>query len=382
MMPPEDSTNKNVNGADLAVAFSMLMRGVENEVASRVVGIWERHINELPDLLSRYPYKEKTDDPRHTTPRMAGVQFSKLVDGHMAAFQKVIDFTQSHLAEQAKESYEWGSIIALELLPGDRLVEAEKMPALVFSAGDTGNLEPMSAEWLAAIINAPSPWNKMRLTERFASMSAKERKKLLIVLANAITEGESMRSVISSIKNITKQTASRSETIARSEIMRVSNTAMLMSYGNNSAVEGIQTIATLDKMTCMICASYDRAEFWYGKKKPSVSEAPTYPLHPRCRCFYVPISGLWKRLGVDPPFKTRASSGGPVDYSLDYPSWLRRMENRSTGFALEMLGEYRYNMWMKGASLKSMIEPIKIGQQITGRIKTLEELKRQLSRFK
>ena len=80
---------------------------------------------------------------------------------------------------------------------------------------------------------------------------------------------------------------------------------------------GSEWDATLDHRTCVRCQSLDG-------KRWALSEGPTEPLHPRCRCVRVPVltdEFAWLTKG-----EKRASVDGPVSGRLSYYQWLKRQD--------------------------------------------------------
>ena len=107
---------------------------------------------------------------------------------------------------------------------------------------------------------------------------------------------------------------------------------------NTKNIGGIMYQATLDMRTCETCGHYDRDEYWYDGV-PNAGKAPYVPLHPMCRCVYVPISKEWRNK------TSRASMFGPID--TDYKEWLKSAEVNDPGFAKPILGK-NYNSWKQG----------------------------------
>ncbi len=70
---------------------------------------------------------------------------------------------------------------------------------------------------------------------------------------------------------------------ANPEVIDEVEWSAIMENGNTSTGRG----------TCPRCMALD------GQRYPTVAKGPTCPLHPRCRCMYVPVTKSWKDLGFD-----------------------------------------------------------------------------------
>lgn len=73
-----------------------------------------------------------------------------------------------------------------------------------------------------------------------------------------------------------------------------------------------------------------------------VEDAPYIPIHPLCRCVYIPISKFWEELEIDPQTE-RASMFGPT--TGKYPDWLAKQETKKPGFGKNILGK-NYQDWL------------------------------------
>lgn len=149
--------------------------------------------------------------------------------------------------------------------------------------------------------------------------------------------------------------------IARTEIQRISNSVSRAIYEQNTdIIKGLQAVATLDDRTCIQCGSLDGKIFYFNKGYPNYN----YPLHPRCRCLFVPITKSWKELGlnvkeVSPG--TRASFSGQVPETITYNDWLKGMNAKDPEFVKDILGPTRYKFWNTGdLELKQMATSSKI----------------------
>lgn len=89
------------------------------------------------------------------------------------------------------------------------------------------------------------------------------------------------------------------ETVARSYIATANAKAHKDTYeANRSVLKEVEWSAIMEngnadtgRGTCPRCMALD------GKKFPTVAQGPPCPLHPRCRCMYLPVTKTWKELG-------------------------------------------------------------------------------------
>ena len=141
------------------------------------------------------------------------------------------------------------------------------------------------------------------------------------------------------------------EMLARTAVMHVGNQAREAFYSQNSdVIKAVQYVATLDLDTCLICGSLD-GEVYEGDEG-----RPELPLHPRCRCLYVPVMKSFRDLGIamdQLPPSTRASMDGQVP---EFETYADRLAKASPSRRIEMLGPARAALYEKGVSLDSMVK--------------------------
>jgi|GEM_PF-3274703 len=135
--------------------------------------------------------------------------------------------------------------------------------------------------------------------------------------------------------------------IARTEILHTSNQVARATYNNNQDVlKGLQHSASLDKRTCVECASADGHIFYFENGE---IDAPILPLHSNCRCIYIPITKSWSELGEripeDKVDKAKGFTGNPLEDQLNYDGWLKKQSN---SVQEEILGPSRYKLWKSG----------------------------------
>lgn len=76
----------------------------------------------------------------------------------------------------------------------------------------------------------------------------------------------------------------RVEMITRTEVIRSSNAGTEAIYkSNRDVLKGVEFKATNDERTCPRCGSLDGKQYLWSEVKPDI------PIHPRCRCDYLPV---------------------------------------------------------------------------------------------
>lgn len=187
----------------------------------------------------------------------------------------------------------------------------------------------------------------------------------------------------------------QSQTIARTEIMRVSNSVAERIYNQNTDIlKGNQWLSTLDHRTCISCGALDGKIFYFNKGMVP----PPRPLHPNCRCTLVPITKSWAELGADQKIQEPDASTRPFTYTGDkplpgsrqylgqkdkwagdildtefYPQWLKRMDGQDPAFVKGILGSKRYDLWQSGKiEFKEMVKNNRILRldELGGKIKS------------
>lgn len=87
----------------------------------------------------------------------------------------------------------------------------------------------------------------------------------------------------------------------------------------------LQYVSMLDDKTCAVCGGYS------GKVYNSISDAPTLPIHERCRCYLIPL-------------KENEESG------MTYSQWLR---SQPDSVQYKILGPARYALYKAGVDVES-----------------------------
>lgn len=111
----------------------------------------------------------------------------------------------------------------------------------------------------------------------------------------------------------------------------VGNSVLLKTYQNNSdIIEGIMHSATLQTRTCARCGGRSD-KVWRLKDYKPVGHSFAFvglPLHPRCRCVYVPTL-----------------IGEPMPERLTYKKWFEGLSEQQQ---IKVLGPSRHDLWKSG----------------------------------
>jgi SPP1 gp7 family putative phage head morphogenesis protein len=230
-------------------------------------------------------------------------------------------------------------------------------------ASRLGIYRPLPEESYEEILDNPDMWDGYYWRERLEDakdgvfLSAKRS------LARSMGEGESMPQAWRRFREILDGVTLTAELVTRTEIQRVSNEIAEQVYqANSDVVTGESVVATLDDRCCLACAADDRTEWALDDPK-----RPVFPRHPRCRCFYAPMTKFWERLGVEPPEGTRAGWWSDKDGELhrkqvpanmNFSQWFGE---QPAAFQRSYLGPSRYDAYHKGDySLKGFVNDGKI----------------------
>ncbi|MBQ6668893.1 MAG: minor capsid protein, partial [Deltaproteobacteria bacterium] len=147
---------------------------------------------------------------------------------------------------------------------------------------------------------------------------------------------------------------------------------------NEDVIKGYKWLATLDNRTCQNCAVGDGHVYGVHDKRPSL------PLHPGCRCLWLPVTKSFRELGLDidefreaeRPWTIRKD--GAIGYGGKEIEQVGRIEGRFKDwyFSLPPVDRARTSI---GVTRRMLLESgaIKWDDMMdfeTGRIKTLAEL--------
>lgn len=146
------------------------------------------------------------------------------------------------------------------------------------------------------------------------------------------------------------------ETLTRTYIATINNEVAEKAYKKNKdVIKEVEWSATLEvsrkhgKGTCLRCAGLDGSHYKLGAPHPPI------PLHPRCRCYLIPVTRSYKELGLNIPEmersyrafserdKKRVKKGGV--HTGDFESFIF---SRSAKYQKDFFGKNRYELLKDG----------------------------------
>lgn len=128
-------------------------------------------------------------------------------------------------------------------------------------------------------------WITTRSLSLAKMVNGTTKDQLRAVLAEGFAEGESVPKLTKRIKEFYKNGYEwRAPIVARTEVIAASNEGALWRYGREG-VEKVEFYAALDERTCDECMGF------HGNQYAVKESSGTIPVHPNCRCTWIPIVG-------------------------------------------------------------------------------------------
>lgn len=142
---------------------------------------------------------------------------------------------------------------------------------------DTAFTRPIQAERLK-LVYARAYADLEGITEQMATQMSR-------ALANGMAAGDNPRDIARALRDKLKIGINRAETLARTEIVSAHADATLTTY-EEAGVKGVSTeaewITAGDSRVCERCASHEGKVYTIDEARGLI------PLHPRCRCAWLP----------------------------------------------------------------------------------------------
>lgn len=123
-----------------------------------------------------------------------------------------------------------------------------------------------------------------RFRERLVNYSDQQASSISAVVEQGLIQGWGTRKIEGQLRGLGVSFKSNAETVARTETLSAYNGAARSRY-EQAGVSYIQWIATPAEGTCSLCYARN-TKVW------KITEAPSIPAHPRCRCATLPVSSL------------------------------------------------------------------------------------------
>lgn len=209
---------------------------------------------------------------------------------------------------------------------------------------DTLSLSENEAKWSASLLKAMSGqsvaqvgkrtvsniakygrYNGMNLAEMFNSMAISDADRIFKSVSQAIKSGSTPHELKKSVQKAFNIADDQAYAVGLTCANGIANDAKLALYSENQdVVKEIEILNTLDGRVCPRCADLG------GKRFPvNAKNIPALPVHPRCRCVYIPVTELSDSGNVRRP---AANS----DFMSDAK---RAYEEKNTGRSWESLSE-------------------------------------------
>lgn len=125
------------------------------------------------------------------------------------------------------------------------------------------------------------PWRGGNFSRRLWQNQDKLGRVLNDVLAQGLTRGQTTTEMAIKISNEMQKGFNEAHRLVRTETMHYLNESSLQAY-KDAGVQEVEFWAAEDERTCEHCGAL------HGKKYPS-DKPPILPLHPNCRCTYLPV---------------------------------------------------------------------------------------------
>ncbi len=198
---------------------------------------------------------------------------------------------------------------------------------------------------------------KLTVPEMVRQFSNNRQDKIANVIREGIIAGDPIQETIKRLANQHERTKRQAGTLIRTATNHVTTQARKETTIRNADIlDGEEWVSVLDKRTSAPCRAND------GKIFP-VGEGRYPPIHYGCRSVRVPV--VKNEYALPVKGGTRASSGGQVDASKTYNSWLK---DQSVEFQNDVLGVSRARLFRKGMHVDKFVDDM-------GRTLTLAEIK-------
>ena len=247
---------------EIAARYSESLDNLEKATQRRVAKALESSYRKLErDLLASYRKHGGNLDllPRQRTLLVMDEVRSQLELIDPVRAKRITTAYESMLTQATREGYDAAGDLT-------QAMSSEKLKP--FSAVPTDAVAAQASEGLARLRNH---------TAAFATKAS-------AVVEQGLVQGWGPRKVARALRSELGVTASKAETIARTEVMSAYNSAAKTRY-KKGGIEYGQWMATGSDRLCPICA--DRNMRVYKL------EDIVIPAHPRCRCTVVPYSPNW-----------------------------------------------------------------------------------------
>ena len=230
----------------------------------------------------------------------------------MELFGSQRDVLRDHLQERYTDTYY-------------RTVYAVSQQADV--ASTFARIAPQTVEKLLA-----TPWAGSEFSSRIWADKDKLTRELMQTLSRGFVRGDSLDRMTKEFTQRMGVSESRAATLIHTESAHMAAEAAEQGY-RETGVKSYRFEAALDLKTCAVCGALDQREFPLAEHETGINYPP---LHPRCRCTTVPVTGF--RVGSKRAARNPAT--GKTEYvekGMTYEEWRKKyVENAAENDIMEL----------------------------------------------
>ncbi|MBS4535824.1 minor capsid protein [Clostridium sp. D2Q-14] len=125
------------------------------------------------------------------------------------------------------------------------------------------------------------PWSGENFSNRLWENTRILERNLNEIMVRGLVQGQTIVEIATELDNRMKKGYNEAHRLVRTETMHYLNESSIQAY-KDADIEKIQFLAALDERTCPECGGE------HGKRY-KIDKAPILPLHPNCRCTYIPV---------------------------------------------------------------------------------------------
>lgn len=230
----------------------------------------------------------------------------------MELFGSQRDVLRDHLRERYTDTYY-------------RTVYAVSQQADV--ASTFARIDPQTVEKILA-----TPWAGSEFSSRIWADKDKLTRELMQTLSRGFVRGDSLNRMTKEFTQRMGVSESRAATLIHTESAHMAAEAAEQGY-RETGIQSYRFEAALDLKTCAVCGALDQREFPLAEHETGINYPP---LHPRCRCTTVPVTGF--RVGSKRAARNPAT--GKTEYvekKLTYEEWRKKyVENAAENDIMEL----------------------------------------------
>ncbi len=143
---------------------------------------------------------------------------------------------------------------------------------------------PHKADSVPSVLSKwATEWLKVRIAWAAAEVGEETESLLRQALITGFNAGESTDDIAKRVSQVFGDIADyRAQRIARTEIISASAQGSLTGYKESGVVDKVQYYTAMDERTCEYCNNYHDQIYAIGNEIP-------IPLHPNCRCVWLPV---------------------------------------------------------------------------------------------